>query len=135
MCCLPVELPSSQPGEKTLSSVLEKARNNAQETTKNGSKNTQKIFEKTAKSSQASVLPFYVLDVLVTANIQKTGFLTVREILDEIHRRVRVVYAPVQVHRIINNMSMYSTTLRVEAKQVHAGRSRAKAFSIQFKND
>jgi len=103
-------------------------------TAKNHQKNKEKIFSKCAKPHGKSVLPFYIIDILITAWAAKTGPLSILSIQKEIQSRKRIFYDANAIQASINNLHLYSDTIEVITTQIRAGRSRAKGFTIQFIN-
>lgn len=104
---------------------------------KNTEKKPQKLFSDCAKPYAASNLPFYIIDILLS-NYMLSPLcpvpLTIKEIQQEIQRRLGQFYHVPNIYRYINNLHLYSHTIAVHYITKKVPRNAAKAFYISFKN-
>lgn len=102
---------------------------------KNAVKKSEKIFENAGKPHGSGISYLYILDILIQVWVQQLPPVTIAELRDTIAAREGVYYSNQAIRQAISSIHVYCSNIELYITQVTAGRSRAKAFSIQFKSE
>ena len=98
-------------------------------------KNLEKLFSHSAKPSGKSVLPFYVLSILVDVWAEKIPPVSVKNIQQIIHRQMKVFYERKGIETAINNLHEHCPNIELVHSKERVGprRQPVQYFSIKFK--
>lgn len=102
---------------------------------KNIVKKSEKIFSKCGKPHGKGVSYLYLIDILIDAWASKAAPLTIAQLIEKIAEREGHTYNRTDIQKAINSIHIYCENIILHNHTVVAGRSRAKAFSINFKTE